>query len=425
MTKTKSIALGESTWDRSDLNRRLCHALDIAKQTVARLAIRGYTDPDNSSNNLRPEKIISETALLLYATSAVVQTDEVNTRVRSLAEDLVPHARSKKILLNICLEPMLAWDYGLAHVLLKKLGHEDAAFDTALAGAAKSQVHFVRERTPYRMMEQEWIKGIWSESRTRKDQPCTPISRRSALGNSLDTLSGTREDFYGFTHALMYVTDFSLVPQCLPRPRRTILADAEAALAFCLDEQDYDLGGEVLLSWPLTGGTWSSAATFGFHILTQVEDKAGFLPSPGTRLDRLNSLQGDEQTDYLLATAYHTAYVMGLLCAAALRKGRTPPARIPLRRCSPGAAKAILKFLDGDEMRPHWREAIEGLNDGETDAIAGLLMNIGLRRKVKQRDFAGLHQLLVASHQYGLTDSPAASQAAEMLGRLSTQFVER
>jgi hypothetical protein len=132
---------------------------------------------------------------------------------------------------------MLAWDYGFAHVLLKKLGYEDEAFDSALAHASQSQVHSVRERTPYRMLEQEWIREIWSGSRTHGVQPCTPITRRSALGNSLDALSGTREDFYAFTHALMYVTDFNLVPRTLPRTRRAILADAETALAFCLDEQ--------------------------------------------------------------------------------------------------------------------------------------------------------------------------------------------
>jgi hypothetical protein len=91
---------------------------------------------------------------------------------------------------------------------------------------------------------------------------------------------------------------------------------------FASTNKDYDLGGEVLLAWPLTGKTWSPAATFGLQVLTQVEDKAGFLPSPGTRLDRLNTLQGDERTDYLLATAYHTAYVMGLLSAAALTNGK-------------------------------------------------------------------------------------------------------
>jgi hypothetical protein len=57
----------------------------------------------------------------------------------------------------------------------------------------------------------------------------------------MDLLNGSREDIYVFPHALMYVTGFNVCPSRLPRPKTMILADAEAALARCLDEQDYDL----------------------------------------------------------------------------------------------------------------------------------------------------------------------------------------
>ena len=50
-----------------DLTRRLCHVLDIAKQTVERLATNGYRDPEEPANSIRPEKLIAETALLLLA----------------------------------------------------------------------------------------------------------------------------------------------------------------------------------------------------------------------------------------------------------------------------------------------------------------------------------------------------------------------
>jgi hypothetical protein len=86
----------------------------------------------------------------------------------------------------------------------------------------------------------------------------------------MDLLSGSREDIYAFTHALMYVTGFNISPWRLPRARAVILEEAEAALGRCLDEQDYDLGGELLLAWPLTRATCSAAAAFGF-------------PCPGTR----------------------------------------------------------------------------------------------------------------------------------------------
>src|SRR5262249_41574327 len=152
--------------------------------------------------------------------------------------------------------------------------------------------------------------------------------------------------------------------------RAVILAEAEAALARCLDEGDYDLGGEVLWSWPLTGKSWSAAAAFGFRVLARVEDRAGFLPSAGTSLSRLGELQGEERKKYLLATAYHTVYVMGFLCAAALRPGAAPPASIPTRGVIPGSADRILEFFDGADRNIYWWEEFQQLNGAERDALA-------------------------------------------------------
>jgi hypothetical protein len=54
---------------------------------------------------------------------------EIADRVRQLAEDLIPYVRSKRMMLGLCLEPVVAWDYGLAHVCLTKLGYHDSRFD--------------------------------------------------------------------------------------------------------------------------------------------------------------------------------------------------------------------------------------------------------------------------------------------------------
>jgi len=234
----------------------------------------------------------------------------------------------------------------------------------------------------------------------------------------MDPLNGSRDDIYGFTHALMYVTDFNIRPRPLPRERAAILAEAEVALARRPDEQDYDLAGEVLLAWPLSGRSWSAAASFGFRLLARVEDEAGFLPAPSTRLERLNSLQGSERSAYLLATAYHTVYVTGLLSAVALQPGRTPPAGIP-GNVKSGSARHILQFLKPDDRSAHWRDEFDRLTGGERDALAGLLLKIALRRRTLQRGFGAIHQLLEMAYAVGLADTPAASQAAELLERLS------
>lgn len=414
-----SVRLHGDTWDKSDLERRLCHALDIAQQTVERLAANGYTDSIEPSNTIRPEKVISETAFLLVAASTVADHGEVKARIQCVARQLIPHARSKRMLLGACLEPALTFDYAQAHICLSRLGWQDRAVDALLRRSANSQARSGRERTPYRMLEQEWLKNIWNNSRRGSDKRIRSMARNSLLKQPMDLLNGSRDDMYAFTHALMYVSDFNIRPSRLPRPRGMILAEAEGVLARCLDEQDYDLAGEVLLAWPLTGNSWSPAAVFGFRVLASVEDKAGFLPGTSTRLHRLNELKGDEHANYLLATAYHTAYVMGLLCSAALQSGRTPPWNLPNNDAPPHNADLILQFLSGNETGAHWCDEFNRLNASERNTIAGLLLNMVLYRKLRQHEYDSVQKLLEVGTGLGLTNNPVSSQAAELLERLA------
>lgn len=333
-------------WNEKDLIRRLCHALDIARLAVEHLAADGYKDGD-PTKNVRPEKIVSETAVLLVAASPAMVHDEVDERVRNVAELLKPHARSERARLGLCLEPAVAWDYALPHVCLNRLDYPDYEFDKLLRESLESQARCGRERVPHRLLEQEWVAAGWYQPKPGRKLTSPPTARRSILAQSMDLLNCTRDDIYAFTHALMYVTDFNLIPALLPRRRALILAEAEALLARCLDEQDYDLAGEVLLSWPLTGKSWSAAAAFAFRVLARVEDKAGFLPTAGTRISEIRAREGVARTRYLLATAYHTAYVMGLLCAACLRPGHAPLSRFPL----PAGSRAAPRRSSGCWMQ--------------------------------------------------------------------------
>ena len=115
---------------------------------------------------------------------------------------------------------------------------------------------------------------------------------RSALGRPADLLSTRKDQAYAFTHALMYLTDLGSRRVRLPRSPSTIAAEADAALASSLDEPDYDLSGEILLTWPYLHRRWSASAILGFAILASVEDRLGFLPAPGLSLDRLQRALG-------------------------------------------------------------------------------------------------------------------------------------
>jgi hypothetical protein len=404
-------------WNKDDLSRRLCHALNFAELALKRLALRGYIDKDQPGNSVRAEKVISETAFLLFAASTAVHSEEVSARINSVAQLLIPHARSERMLLGVCLEPALALDYAQAHICLKRLGYPDRDFDELLQRSGLSQAHAGRERTPHRLLEQEWLREGSTSQRSKR---ISLTARRCVLNWPMDLLGGSREDFYAFTHALMYVTDFNVCHRRLPRPRLVILEEAGAALARCLDEEDYDLAGEILLAWPLTGRSWSAASVFGFRVLAHVEDQAGFLPAASTRLASLARLEADDRLDYFVATAYHTVFVMGLLCAVALQSGRTPPATLPTNCTTPGCADWLLHVIDADGKKTHWREEVNLLDKPERDALAGFLLNVAVHRRVRTRDFSGVHELLDKAYRLGMANTPSSSQAAEMLERIAT-----
>jgi hypothetical protein len=406
-------------WDERDLIRRLCHALDIASLTVEHLASAGFRNAQQPEASIRPEKPIAETAMLLNCATLAARHSEVSMRIDRVARQLAPHARSPHIRLGLALNPVLAFDYSLAHVILTRLGYPDASFDELLRQCRAAQAHAGRERVPHRMLEQNWIDSLWSGSAHEQIRRRDRTAQLSILGTSMDLFGATDEDLYAFTHAVMYVTGFQLEPAMMPRSRAVILAEAEAMLARCLDGQDYDLAGEILLAWPLTGKTWSPAATFAFGVLAAVEDKAGFLPTPATRVSELKAREGHDRTQYLLATAYHTVYVMGLLCAAMLQPGCAPAARISSRRVVRGGAEQLLPYIRDNGAQPHWREVFGTLSQHEADALTGLLFNIALQRSAGQRDFAGVIRILRLGRDLGLASTPAASQAAEMLERVA------
>ena len=416
MNEARSLHRG---WEQTNLIHRLCHALEIASLTVEHLVPNGYADPKNPSASIRPEKPIAETAMLLHGATLAIAHAEVSERIHRVARQLIPHARNAQIRLGLALNPALAFDYSLAHIVLTRCGYPDAGFEKLLIQCRAAQAHAGRERLPHRMMEQEWIDLLWKKCGTEGHRRLERTARLSILNQPMDIFAATDDDLYAFTHAIMYATGFQQNPSLLPRSRAVLLAEAEAVLARCLDAQDYDLAGEILLAWPLTGRHWSPTATFAFHVLAEVEDKAGFLPTPATRVSELQTRNGADRTNYLLATAYHTVYVMGLLCAAALQPGCAPPTSISTKQGTPGTARQLLPLLDDESRAPHWRNTFDKLDSPQADALASLLFNIALQRSASRRDFAALDKTLRLGHTLGLATTPAASQAAELLERVA------
>lgn len=385
----------------------MCQALDVAARAVDRLAETGYAHPDGHEA-LRPEKVIYETAYLLLVASRVAHDGEILGRVRRLSQRLSGPARSARMLLGVCIQPTMALDYAGAHICLSRLGVPDEAFDAVLKRSLGSLGHRGRERPPHRMLEQAWLAG-------RRD---SASARASAVGRPMDLLGCSREDVYGFTHSLMYLCDGER-RQTLPRSAGELIQEAEALLAWSLDEEDYDLAGEILLAWPLLRKRWSPAATFGFHVLALVEDEAGFLPTPSTRPERAAELEGTHRAGYVLATAYHTVYVMGVLCATILASGFFPAQKIHGNDPKSRLVNELLT-LPGEGSRPrHWRTVFERLSPQQRGSLQPFLLAVAIRRAASRREFERLRFILGIAAERGLTDSPIAAQAAELLERLS------
>ena len=400
-------------WSAEDLRRRLGEALRVAARTVRHLAPAGHEA--ETARGIWAEKVRSETALLLLVSQPACAGDpELAASHRRLAEALLPYARSEQVAALITLEPTVALDHALVHLCLSRLGLGDERFDRLLAAARSSPAAASRERLPHRVLEQAWLRRLGGESPGAVD---LRLPARSILAGPLDALSSTPDDVYAFTHALMFASDLGARPARLPRKGAGIAADAEAALARCLDDQDYDLGGEVLLTWPLLRRRWSAPATFGFHCLARVEDEAGFLPAPVLSLDDLAGLSGEERTRRALALSYHTVYVMGLLCSLVLGSAVPPPRAVPRSRRYRCAAGALLEVQDLHTEPRHWHSVLATLDDRQRDALAPLLLTIQLRRAAARRDLADIQRMLRIAARYDLLTAPAARQAIDLLRR--------
>jgi Domain of unknown function (DUF6895) len=401
--------------DEADLEARLCRALDISKRAVQFFAVDGYIDSERPENSFRSEKPVAETAMLLYAASGGSPRPRIAARIDEIARLLAPFARSEQTLLNIALHPALALDFAIPHILLSKLGYRDPGIDDFIRSCRASMARDGRERPPFGSLEKRWIESLYIGGVPGREWRSDLIS--SVLNRPLDLLGGLREDAYAFTHLLMYCTDFGFRSPYLPRARSIILAAATSLLAKCLDEEDYDLAGEVIMAWPLTRAPWSPSAVFGLHVLARVEDEVGILPGGTTRAARLNKLKGKERTRYAVATAYHTAYVMGMLCAVSLRSRRAPSRKIARRSFDKSFVDHLVSLLERDQG--HWQPALLDLSQSERNALGPLLLDIAIVQKCRKRDFQAVKELLVMASRYEVACSLLCAQAAELLERLA------
>ena len=159
------------------------------------------------------------------------------------------------------------------------------------------------------------------------------------------------------------------------------MADVEAWLVRYLDRDDFGLCAELLMAWPQLRAPWSPTAAFAFQVLAAAEDEVGVLPCGNVDSDRLATLQGPERTRYARATSYHTALVMGFLCAVCLAADAPPPS---------GGCVGPLTQVPACSQ---WERVAAVCRPEQHDQLAPLRTAIAIDRALRAKDFRALHDL--------------------------------
>ena len=409
-------ALAQASWPQEDLLRRVAAALNIARRTIETLGLDGYREAGPTEDSFGPDKPLAETAMLLYVVDTIDGPTRKHLRNGELCLALAPLARSPRTALAIALHPTICFQLAMPHILLTRLGLGDPHFDRVLALSAEALASRGREFLPHRALESCWLRSLWSTA-----QPGPEFDHavaRSVMSHPLDLLWGSRDDAYAYTHTFMYFTDFGRNLRAVPRARAELVAESTGLLLRSLLMEDFDLAAEVLMTWPLMSADWTPAATFGFRVLAELEDRTGYLPAGNGVPEKFHHLSGAERTRYAVAAAYHTAYVMGMLCALAIGPGRSPPPAI----AGPLAPATLIESLLGllPVTDTPWQITFRKLQLVEQQALAPELLHLALLAKTGSHDLSGTAELLQVAARHGMADTPVCAQAAQLLQRVAT-----
>ena len=402
-------SLTDAAWPLADLEARLVRALDLAMIVVQDFAEAGYTDDAVPQLSFGPDKVIAETAILAYAAAGATTNPVVTQKVAALADVVAPLCRSRGTLVDLAQRPARAFKYAVPHVLLSRLGRNNDDFDTFISRQCDMAQQMAIDLPPCARLERHWIDQTWREP---AHHTCTPDLQGTVAELPFDILGASREDTYALTHILFYLSDFGRHPvPGLPRGRGAILADVQACLARQLDAEDYDLCGELLMAWPQLRAPWDPVPAFCFRVLASLEDAVGVLPCGNVDYTRSSSMAPEARQRYARATAYHTAYVMGFLCAVTLRHG-APPLHAEVPSPSPLVWPELLDLVDPG--RGHWLPIFQELPDTEKSALTALVADTAVVQAVAQRDYSRAGKVLALADQGGVW-GPLQSAAAERL----------
>ena len=400
---------------RLALIRRVQLAFAVTRDAVTQASkddVRpGSADAAPYTRPLVLQKVVAELSMLLGCVRGV--SPSLTPTVDEIARELGPLARGFDHLARLCQEPALALDHAMAHIHLAAIGYPDEHTDRVLELIVREHSAGSPERLPFRDLESEWLQQMWRGS---SSAPSPELLGRTCVARPLDALASTTTDLYIFTHVILHATDMGRRAVSWPRSEDAVVADAEAGIAAAIDADNFDLTTELLWAWPMMGLEWSPTATFAFDLLTAAQDEYGFLPGPEWSADTASELAIDERTAYCLRTSYHANLVMGLLCAAILRRG-TGPFDTVRTVCGHDRFDDAMQAVINHGRLPRWQLAIAALDHTRQDTLVELVLTIAIRRASHQHDFDQLRRCLSLWLRLDLPHGPAVDQCLALLRR--------
>lgn len=401
---TATMVAGERIAGHHPAGHWIDVGLDIATAVVDHLLDRPPAC-DLEQTEATQGKLVAETAILLHA----LRDDAARRpRVEALAARLLPHATSGAVRTGVAMHPALALDYAAGYLALRSFGTDDA-LDDLLSRAIADPTTASRERVPHRALEQRWLRALLDGS--GDDDDADGHIEATVLGGELDVLHGTRDDGYAFTHALMYATDFGSTPwRTATANASSHAAQAASAIARFLDDDDFDLVGELLFTWPLLDLPMPAVARFAYEVLDHAATTVGLLPSAAMSAAAISDQPPTARTAYTIAVSYHSAYVMALAEHLTAASSREPVPAVG----DPATAATFDALIGVDDGRvPEWRR--EPIASVPTE----LLVDVALTRAVRRSDLAGAHTVLLRATESGIAPTIAMHQTTRLLHRLA------
>jgi len=131
----------------------------------------------------------------------------------------------------------------------------------------------------------------------------------------------------------------------------------------------------------------------------------------------LLELAGDEKTKYALASSYHTAYVMGMLCALSLKPGMASPFEIVGPPFSVTLIEGLQAFIPKRDS--YWEQVFQSLSPSEQAPLGPFLLDVAIIQSSRKGEFAQIASLLETASQNGMADTTLCAQSAELLSRMA------